>query len=72
MRCDNCEYRRYIYSDDIYECEFGFEGENSKGECGCRYNRKTLNKFKRESIEEDIKIAEYFMNKFKNNMGNEK
>ena len=65
MRCDNCDYCRYSYADDLYECIFGFEGEeNSKGQYGCRYNRKTLDKIHKEmweaEAEECRRMAEYF------------
>lgn len=65
MRCDNCDYCRYSYADDIYECALGFdEEENSKGQCGCRYNRKTLDKWRKEMLraeaEECARMAAYF------------
>ena len=52
MRCDNCPYLQYDFSEDAYYCVFGFEGEDSKGRCGCRYNMKTLNKFNKERLDD--------------------
>lgn len=56
MRCDNCNYCRYDHADNMYVCEFGFDDkENSKGQSGCRYNRKTLNKKYKEKMDEIYK-----------------
>lgn len=64
MRCKNCEYCQYDRADDMWLCEFGFEEEDSKGRCGCKYNRKTLNKMNRERLneleKECLDMARYF------------
>lgn len=57
MRCDNCNYCK---SGDCYEtyweCSLGIEEtENSKGQCGCRYNRKTLDKWRQEMLKAEAK-----------------
>ena len=52
MRCDNCPYLDYDRADDMYLCRFGFEEEDSKGRCGCKHNKKTLDKFERERLDE--------------------
>lgn len=64
MRCKNCNYLIYDYSEDYETCYFGFEDENSKGECGCKYREATLDKFAKEieemEAEEYGRMAEYF------------
>ena len=50
MKCNNCPYLDYDRCEDMYLCRFGFEYEDSKGNPSCKYNRRTLDKFKRERI----------------------
>ena len=55
MRCDNCPYSVTSYWDESYwSCSiFGETSpeitENRDGECGCRYNKITLEKKEREN-----------------------
>lgn len=59
MRCKNCEYCRYDRADDMYECSLYIDNtENSKGECGCRYNRKTLLKLEENYWKKEKEWAE--------------
>lgn len=58
MRCKNCPYTEYDYGENVELCKFFGYGEdeiseNRKGEIGCRYNKKTLDKFDRISKEVD-------------------
>lgn len=58
MRCEGCTYTVYDYSENVELCKFFGYGddeisENRKGEIGCRYNKKTLDKFERISQEVD-------------------
>lgn len=56
MRCDNCKYCQYDRADDMYLCYLGIEEtENAKGQCGCRFNKKTLDKVNKEYWEEEAK-----------------
>lgn len=49
MRCKNCPYLKYDYEYSYCECRLGIESsENSKMECGCRYNITTLKKIEKE------------------------
>lgn len=46
MRCNECSFSYYDYSDNYEACWLGIEAyENSKGSCGCRYSMKTLKKW---------------------------
>ena len=61
MRCRNCPYEDYDYQEGYQTCQlFGdnddYIYENAKGELGCKYNRKGLQKFvrTRQLAEEDI------------------
>lgn len=61
MRCKHCPYESYDYSEGYSICSiFGdnedYTYENAKGELGCKYNRKGLQKFLRikQLEEEDI------------------
>lgn len=54
MRCDNCDFCTYDRADDMYECSLCLDClENSKGKCGCKYNRKTLKKIEAKYWEEE-------------------
>lgn len=60
MRCKNCEYTYYYYAEGYELCQLFDYGdwedkngnriitENRKGEEGCRYNKKTLDKMYKE------------------------
>lgn len=55
MRCKNCGYKEFDYSENCSFCGiFGWDSdeftENSKGEEGCRYNGVTLEKFHRANL----------------------
>lgn len=68
MRCKNCPYEDYDYQEHHPCCQlFGdnedFIYENSKGELGCRYNMRGLQKFVRER-EEDEKVIVQQMGDF--------
>lgn len=64
MRCKNCEYRYKDYSENEWLCKlFGYGDHqdnkgrriitvNAKDEEGCRYTRKTLDKFDKQIREE--------------------
>jgi hypothetical protein len=61
MRCKNCPYEDYDYQEGYPTCRlFGdnedYCYENAKGELGCRYNQRGLQKFVRlpELEEQDI------------------
>lgn len=64
MRCKNCNYLMYDYSEDCEDCMFGFDDEDSKGEIGCKYTRKQLDKFAKEMEEMETenyaRMGEYF------------
>ena len=66
MKCDNCKYCHYDRADDMYLCDFGWESEDSKGNCGCRYNQKTLDKKYKTLLEEEQKAATEFYEDFCN------
>ena len=51
MRCKNCNYLYFDYSENYEDCRFGLGEENSQGEIGCKYTQKQLDKFSKE-IEE--------------------
>ena len=61
MRCSGCPYESYDYQEGYLTCRlFGdnedYIYENKKGELGCKYNMRSLQKFVRmhELEEEDI------------------
>lgn len=64
MKCEKCKYCQYNYSDEMYLCRFGCEEEDSKGNCGCRYNQKTLNKKYKILLEEEQKAETEFYEDF--------
>ena len=64
MKCDNCKYCQYDRADNVYLCRFGWEEEDSKGNCGCRYNQKTLDKKYKILLDEDIKAFSEFCRDF--------
>ena len=54
MRCDNCEYCVSDYLELYFHCIFGpMEVEDKKGNFGCKYNKKTLDKMRREQLKEE-------------------
>lgn len=55
MRCDDCDYcKSGDYYETYWECSLGIEEtENKKGQCGCPYNRKTLDKMYHKQLEEE-------------------
>lgn len=67
MRCKNCDYLYYDYSEGYEDCRLGLGDENDKGEIGCKYNRKQLEKFAKEmdeaEAEEYARMYEYFSKK---------
>lgn len=67
MRCKNCNYLIYNYSENYEECFFGFEDNEN----GCKYRQKTLDKFSKEiedmEAEEYSRMAEYFSKMEKTN-----
>lgn len=64
MKCEKCKYCQYDWSDDMYLCRFGWEEEDSKGNCGCRYNQKTLDKKYKILLEEEQKAETEFYEDF--------
>jgi len=84
MRCKNCPYTEYDYSENVELCKFFGYGEdeiseNRKGEIGCRYNMKSLQKFVRmhEAEEEEIvrqmgDFAKWYEETYKNQSNQEK
>ena len=61
MRCKNCPYEDYDYQEGYPTCRlFGdddeFIYENAKGELGCRFNQRGLQKYIRQH-EEDEKVT---------------
>lgn len=65
MRCKDCPYNDYDRAENCNICRFGFEGEDSRGECGCRYNRKTLDKFNRDLIYDIVNEGQELMNYYR-------
>ena len=64
MRCENCNYLYFDYSENYEDCRLGLGEENNKGEIGCKYTSKQLEKFakeieKMETIEY-ARMGEYF------------
>lgn len=62
MRCKHCPYESYDYSEGYSICSiFGdnedYIYENEKGELGCKYNRKTIEKFVRAKQLEEEEIV---------------
>lgn len=62
MRCKHCPYESYDYSEGYSICSiFGdnedYTYENEKGELGCKYNRKTIEKFLRAKQLEEKEIV---------------
>lgn len=62
MRCKHCPYESYDYSEGYSICSiFGdnedYIYENEKGELGCKYNRKTIEKFIRAKQLEEKEIV---------------
>lgn len=62
MRCKHCPYENYDYSEGYSICSiFGdnedYTYENEKGELGCKYNRKTIEKFLRAKQLEEKEIV---------------
>ena len=55
MRCKNCPFCYFDYSENGYYCKFEIYEENAKGETGCKYNLKTLKKMEKEQEEEILK-----------------
>ncbi len=60
MRCDNCEFKCFDESENHYVCGiFGYDddckyiSENSKGEEGCKYTKKYLNKINNRQMREE-------------------
>lgn len=84
MRCKNCPYTEYDYSENVELCKFFGYGEdeiseNRKGELGCKYNMKSLKKFVRmhEAEEEEIvrqmgDFAKWYEETYKNQSNQEK
>ena len=64
MKCENCKYCQYDLADDMYLCRFGWEEEDSKGNCGCRYNQKTLDKKYKALQKEEQDAANEFYEDF--------
>ena len=64
MKCEKCKYCQYDWSDDMYLCRFGWEDEDSKGNCGCRYNQKTLDKKYKALQKEEQDAANEFYEDF--------
>lgn len=56
MRCKNCTHTTYDYSENHELCAiFGYGdeeiSENRRGEIGCKYNGKTLDKMHKRYLE---------------------
>ena len=64
MKCEKCKYCQYDWGDDMYLCRFGWEDEDSKGNCGCRYNQKTLDKKNKTLQKEEQDAANEFYEDF--------
>ena len=66
MRCKNCTHTEFDWSENCTICSiFGWDNddmyisENRKGEPGCKYNERTLEKFER--INREAMAAEWAM-----------
>lgn len=62
MRCNGCPYESYDYQEGYPTCRlFGdddeFIYENAKGELGCRFNQRGLQKYIRYHEEEEKEIV---------------
>lgn len=55
MRCKNCPFCYFDNAENGYYCKFNIYEENAKGEPGCKYTRKTLDKFNKETYKEERK-----------------
>lgn len=61
MRCRYCEHTEFDYSENHELCAlfgYGDDGtitEDAKGEMGCRYTKKSIDKMLKISVEEDCK-----------------
>lgn len=64
MKCENCKYCQYDITDDMYLCRFGWDDEDSKGNCGCMYNQKTLDKKYKVLQKEEQNAANEFYKDF--------
>lgn len=64
MKCEKCNYCQYDWSDDMYLCRFSWEDEDYKGNCGCRYNQKTLDKKYKTLLKEEQKAENEFYEDF--------
>lgn len=62
MRCENCPFGVYDHSEDYELCPLGDDlaEENKKGEFGCKYTRKQLEKL----IEKENKMQDEAREKF--------
>ena len=59
MRCENCPYCNYDSWDGFWYCQFHFDyTEDRNGDCGCKYNKRTLDKKLRGQQEQLSKIEE--------------
>lgn len=84
MRCKNCPYESYDYQEGYPTCRlFGdddeFIYENAKGELGCRFNQRGLQKYIKihELEEEEIvrqmgDFAKWYEETYKNQFNQEK
>jgi hypothetical protein len=48
MRCENCNYKIYDYSEDYETCWLGIEGDDNGKSIGCKYQQRTLDKWAKE------------------------
>ena len=74
MRCNNCNYLYFDYSENYEDCRLGLGEENGKGECGCKYTQKQLDKFAKEIEEmeaEEYKRMGEFFSKLDNEVTND-
>lgn len=54
MRCRGCPYKLHYCDCRIFGDSDYYIYENQKGELGCKYNRRTLQKFERiQKLEEE-------------------
>jgi len=59
MRCVKCQHSCFNFPKDSYECSLGFEiKKDSKGESGCSFNKKTINKIRSKNETETQKIKQ--------------
>ena len=79
MRCNGCPYESYDYQCKLFGDNDEFIYENAKGELGCRFNQRGLQKYIKihELEEEEIvrqmgDFAKWYEETYKNQFNQEK